>query len=101
MWLTNSEKIESGWGVLVLKEDIVSGNKNNYSTFLKGDNGIGIDGYYAFKPGTQLMDDTQRVIDGQNLKRITNDATKDYIDQVIRRDTGLQMVPSDQIWSQD
>ena len=88
------ELIPDGWGVVVLKEDLVIGNnKNNYSTAFAS-------GYYAFAPGVQFSNSVQRD-DLNYVKPITSSTTIAFIDEVIRRETSLGFNILDAIWSKN
>lgn len=92
--LDDVDDIPSGWGVVVLREDLVIGNnKNHYSTAFAS-------GYYAYAPGVEFSNSVQRE-DLNLVKPITSSTTIAYINEVIRRETSLGFNLLDAIWSKN
>ncbi len=88
-----NDLIPEGWGVVVVKEGLVRGNKNSYST-------IWAAGYYAFAPGTEISKEAHR-IDSNKVKLIINPSTIAFIEEVIIRETMLGFNPKHMSWSKD
>ncbi len=88
-----NDLIPEGWGVVVVKDGLVRGNKNSYTI-------VWAAGYYAFAPGTEISSEAHR-IDTNKIKHIINPTTIAFIDEVIRRETMLGFNPNHMTWSQD
>ena len=91
----NGNYIPDHWGVLALKEDMVYGTNKNSLLYEALDAG-----YYAYAPGLVLSDETQRV-DENLIKEIIYTDTIEYIDEIIRKSTSLELNPTEMQWSKN
>lgn len=96
--------LPAGWGVLVLKKDIVSGNNKNSYITIHGNANPTLDPtlftLYAFKSGTQLTNPAHWT-DTTQMQLIKHPGTITYILDTINKDTTLQFDADSAIWSEN
>lgn len=91
---TSGDLIPEGWGVVAVKSGIVRGNNKNNTTLVFDP------GYYAYKPGAEISND-DHTVDPNQIIKITNTATINYIDSVINKETSLGFDPTLMRWSKN